>query len=105
MSISAAVCVSCRRRYSCIPAKPWVRRALAFGFQRTSDYLPLPLWRRQSIPPSLLDLLNLLRQQLFARSLAAGRPANSEDFASTSPPTAKAPEFHITAHQLCTMAA
>lgn len=78
---------------------------LAFGFQRTSDYLPLPLWRRQSIRPSLLDLLNLLREQLFARSLATGRPPNSEDFASPVPPTAKASKSHITAHQLCTMAA
>lgn len=78
---------------------------LASGFRRTNDYLPLPLWRRQSIRPSLLDLLNLLRDQLFARSLAARRAANFEDFASTSPPTAKAPKFQITAYQLSTMAA
>jgi hypothetical protein len=41
---------------------------LAYGFQRTAAYLPLPKWRRQSIRPSLLDLLNLLRQQITARA-------------------------------------
>jgi hypothetical protein len=41
---------------------------LAYGFQRTSAYLPLPKWRRQPIRPSLLDLLNLFRQQIFARA-------------------------------------
>jgi hypothetical protein len=40
---------------------------LAYGFQRTAAYLPLPLWRRKSIRPSILDLLNLLRDQIFAR--------------------------------------
>ena len=78
---------------------------LASGFQRTNDYLPLPLWRRQSIRPSLLDLLNLLRDQLFARSVAARPAGNFVDFASTLPPNAKAPKFQITAHRLCTMAA
>jgi hypothetical protein len=77
---------------------------LAFGFQRTNDYLPLPLWRRKSIRPSLLDLLNLLRDQLFARSLDARRK-NFEDFASAPPPNANAPKFQITAHNLCTAAA
>ena len=42
---------------------------LAYGFQRTAVYLPLPLWRRKSIRPSILDLLNLLRDQIFARSM------------------------------------
>jgi hypothetical protein len=78
---------------------------LASGFQRTKDYLPLPLWRRQSIRPSLLDLLNLLRDQLFARSLAAPRAANFEHFTSPLPPAAKAPKFQITAHRLGTVAA
>jgi len=44
---------------------------LAYGFQRTATYLPLPKWRRRSIRPSLLDLLNLLRQQITARALLA----------------------------------
>ena len=44
---------------------------LAYGFQRTAAYLPLPRWRRKSIRPSVLDLLNLLRDQIFARQTAA----------------------------------
>lgn len=44
---------------------------LAYGFGRTAAYLPLPKWRRGSIRPSLLDLLNLLRQQVFARGLVS----------------------------------
>ena len=42
---------------------------LAYGFQRTATYLPLPIWRRKSIRPSILDLLNLLRDQIFARRM------------------------------------
>ena len=53
---------------------------LAYGFQRTTAYLPLPKWRRQSIRPSLLDLLNLLRQQITARAL----PAEPEIISTTS---------------------
>jgi hypothetical protein len=41
---------------------------LACGFRRAAAYLPLPKWRRQSIRPSLLDLLDLLRQQITARA-------------------------------------
>jgi hypothetical protein len=44
---------------------------LTSGFQRTADYLPLPKWRRRSARPSLQDLLNLLRQQIFARGVEA----------------------------------
>jgi hypothetical protein len=44
---------------------------LAYGFQRAAAYLPLPKWRRQSIRPSLLDLLNLLRQQITARAFSS----------------------------------
>jgi hypothetical protein len=78
---------------------------LAFGFQRTMDYLPLPCWRRKSIRPSLLDLLNLLRDQLFARSLATPRTPNITDFASAPRPAAKAPKYEITSYALCTAAA
>jgi hypothetical protein len=39
---------------------------LSSGFQRTAAYLPLPKGRRKSIRPSLLDLLALLRNQIFA---------------------------------------
>jgi len=41
---------------------------LAYGFRRTAAFLPLPKWRRRSIRPSLLDLLNLLREQIVARA-------------------------------------
>jgi len=40
---------------------------LAYGFQRTADYLPLPKWRRKSIRPSILDLLHLLFHQILGR--------------------------------------
>jgi hypothetical protein len=44
---------------------------LAYGFRRTAAYLPLPKWRQHSIRPSLLDLLNLLRQEITARALSS----------------------------------
>jgi len=53
---------------------------LAYGFQRAAEYLPLPKWRRRSIRPSLLDLLNLLRQQITARAL----PAEPQIISTTS---------------------
>jgi len=53
---------------------------LAYGFRRAAAYLPLPKWRRQSIRPSLLDLLNLLRQQITARAL----PAEPQIISTTS---------------------
>ena len=58
---------------------------LSSGFQRTADSLPLPKWRRQAARPSLLDLLNLLREQIFARGVDA--PVVSfDDFASAATP-------------------
>jgi hypothetical protein len=42
---------------------------LSTGFERTDDFLPLPKWRRKSARPSLLDLLVLLRSQIFARGV------------------------------------
>src|SRR6202011_1605406 len=63
---------------------------LSSGFQRTTDYLPLPKWRRQAERPSLLDLLNLLRHQIFARGVAAPT-VHFDDFASTSIPPAVKP--------------
>ena len=42
---------------------------LTYGFQRTEEFLPLPKWRSKSSRPSLLDILNLLRQQIFGRTL------------------------------------
>jgi len=43
---------------------------LSSGFQRTAEYLPLAKWRRKAIRPSLLDMLALLRDQIFARTVS-----------------------------------
>jgi hypothetical protein len=78
---------------------------LSSGFQRTDDYLPLPKWRRQSARPSLLDLLNLLRSQIFARGVDA--PVVSIDgFASAATPAAvKSSKPPLAAETLATLAA
>ncbi|HXH85502.1 MAG TPA: transposase [Nitrospira sp.] len=39
-----------------------------FGPGRTTDYLPLPKWRKNSKRPSLLDMLSLLRKQTHETS-------------------------------------
>ena len=77
---------------------------LSSGFQRTDEYLPLPKWRRKSIRPSLLDLLALLRDQIFAT--AADAPLlNFDDFADAGPPTAKSQKQPLASDTLCTVAA
>lgn len=77
---------------------------LSSGFQRTAAYLPLPKWRRQSIRPSLLDLLALLRDQIFAT--AADAPLlHFDEFADAGPPTAKSPKQPLASETLCTVAA
>lgn len=78
---------------------------LAYGFQRTAAYLPLPLWRRKSIRPSLLDLLNLLRDQIFARGMQHKSTPNIDDFAVLTPADAKAPKPPLGSETLCTVAA
>ncbi len=78
---------------------------LAYGFQRTAAYLPLPLWRRKSIRPSILDLLNLLRDQIFAR-LTQDKPTPSiDDFAALAPVDGNAAKPPLTAETLATVAA
>jgi hypothetical protein len=78
---------------------------LAYGFQRTAAYLPLPLWRRKSIRPSVLDLLNLLRDQIFAR-LMQDKPTPSIDgFAALAPADANASKPPLGSETLCTVAA
>src|SRR5580700_8701158 len=78
---------------------------LSTGFQRTADYLPLPKWRRQAARPSLLDLLNLLRQQIFACGVDAPM-LNFGDFASAAtPPAVKASKPPLAAETLATLAA
>jgi DDE superfamily endonuclease len=77
---------------------------LSSGFQRTAAYLPLPKWRRQSIRPSLLDLLALLRNQIFAT--AADAPLlHFDDFPDPGPPAAKLPKQPLASETLCTVAA
>lgn len=77
---------------------------LSSGFQRTEEYLPLPKWRRKSIRPSLLDLLALLRDQIFAT--AADAPLlNFDDFADPSPPETKSQKQPLASETLCTLAA
>lgn len=48
---------------------------LAYGFQRTADYLPLPKWRRKSIRPSILDVLNLLFHQILGSRFGRALPS------------------------------
>jgi hypothetical protein len=78
---------------------------LAYGFQRTTAYLPLPLWRRKSIRPSLLDLLNLLRDQIFARFTQDTPTPSIDDFAALAPVDANASKPPLASETLCTIAA
>jgi hypothetical protein len=78
---------------------------LSYGFQRTADYLPLPLWRRKSIRPSLLDLLNLLRDQLFALPLQSAPLAGFAGFAPSAPIDTKPTKPPLSAEALATVAA
>jgi hypothetical protein len=78
---------------------------LSSGFQRTADYLPLPKWRRQAARPSLLDLLNLLRNQIFARGVDAPM-LNFDDFASAAKPQdLKSSKLPLAAETIATLAA
>jgi hypothetical protein len=78
---------------------------LCSGFQRTADYLPLPKWRREATRPSLLDLLNLLRHQIFARGVDA--PVVSFDHfpSAATPPAGKPSKPPLAAESLATVAA
>ena len=78
---------------------------LAYGFQRTAAYLPLPLWRRKSIRPSILDLLNLLRHQIFARLLQDNPTPSIDDFAALAPVDENAAKPPLASETLCTIAA
>jgi hypothetical protein len=78
---------------------------LAYGFQRTAAYLPLPLWRRKSIRPSVLDLLNLLRDQIFARLMPDHPTPSIADFAALAPVDANAAKPPLASETLCTIAA
>jgi hypothetical protein len=78
---------------------------LAYGFQRTATYLPLPKWRRKSIRPSVLDLLNLLRDQIFARQTQDQAASNIGDFAIPAPTDGNASKPPLGSETLCTVAA
>jgi hypothetical protein len=78
---------------------------LAYGFQRTAVYLPLPLWRRKSIRPSILDLLNLLRDQIFARGMQDKPTPSIDDFAALAPTDANSSKPPLGSETLCTVAA
>ena len=77
---------------------------LSSGFQRTEEYLPLPKWRRKSIRPSTLDLLSLMRDQIFASALDSP-PLNFDKVAATSPPEATLQKLPFASDNLCTFAA
>lgn len=76
---------------------------LTYGFSRTDHFLPLPKWRRKSIRPSILDLLNLIRAQLFA--MASGSKLTFHHFASPTPKHSNSSEVIITPVSLATIAA
>ena len=78
---------------------------LSSGFQRTADYLPLPKWRRKAIRPSLLDLLALLRDQIFARASQKPPLLNFDHFMTAAIPAAKSSKQPLAADTLCTCAA
>lgn len=80
---------------------------LSSGFQRGQpEYLPLPKWRRlsSSARPSLLDMLNLLRDQIFARNLDLP-VINFDDFLKQAPPSVKSSKLPLSAANLSTLAA
>jgi hypothetical protein len=78
---------------------------LAYGFERNPVYLPLPLWRRKSIRPSVLDLLNLLRDQIFARGTQDKPTQSIDDFAALTSADANASKPPLGSETLCTVAA
>ena len=76
-------------------------------FQRDEhEYLPLPKWRRLATGarPSLLDLLNLLRNQIFARNLHSPL-VDIEGFLKNAPESVKPGKLPLTPEIQCTLAA
>lgn len=78
---------------------------LSSGFQRSAEYLPLPKWRRKSIRPSLLDLLALLRDQIFARASETPPLLNFDDFTTAAIAVAKSTKKPLASDTPCTFAA
>ncbi|MFN0169519.1 MAG: transposase [Bryobacteraceae bacterium] len=80
---------------------------LSSGFQRDErQYLPLPKWRRLApgARPSLLDMLNLLRNQIFARNLHSPL-VDIEGFMKNAPESVKPSKLPLTPEMHCTLAA
>ena len=80
---------------------------LASGFERgQQEYLPLPKWRRivAGQRPSLLDILNLLRDQIFGRNLVSP-VVNYEDFMKHAPDSVKSSKLPLAPVTQCTLAA
>jgi hypothetical protein len=77
---------------------------LSSGFLRTDEYLPLPKWRRKSIRPSLLDLLALLRDQIFATAVDSPVPL-FDDFADVIQSASTHQKQPLASDTLCTVAA
>lgn len=75
---------------------------LSSGFQRTEDFLALPKWRRKPPRPSVIDMLALLRSQLFARSFESPHFDDSHVASSTNDTPSSPP---LAAETLCTAAA
>ena len=75
------------------------------GFERTTDYLPLPKWRRKAARPSLQDLLNLLRHQIFARGVDSPLLSFDDFAAAGTNPDAKPSKLPLAAETLATLAA
>jgi hypothetical protein len=77
---------------------------LSSGFLRTDEYLPLPKWRRKSIRPSLLDLLALLRDQIFATAVDSPVPL-FDDLADVIQSASTHQKQPLASDTLCTVAA
>jgi hypothetical protein len=78
---------------------------LSTGFERTDDFLPLPKWRRKSARPSLLDLLVLLRGQIFSRGVDQPLLDLDAVAAAAVPPRLKPSKPPLAAETLTTLAA
>ena len=78
---------------------------LSSGFQRTAEFLPLAKWRRKTIRPSLLDMLALLRDQIFARAVCNPPLLSFGHFVDPTTIDTKPTKPPFAAETICTLAA
>jgi hypothetical protein len=78
---------------------------LAYGFQRTADYWPLPKWRQKSIRPSILDLLNLLRAEILGITCGKRLDETFNHFDASKLPTTNTQKVQKEGHRPCEKAA